>query len=202
MKKIALLAAAFATPAFAHHPMGGATPSSLSEGLLSGFGHPIIGLDHFAFLLIAACLCLAVKAPARYLVAIPFVLATAVGTFIHLQAADIPYNEVIVALTVLVAGVLAIGAKSLSVAVLAVLFAAAGIFHGYAYGEAIVGAENTVLAAYLIGFAAIQYVVITGLSLLLNKFVATEKVQQVLVSRVGGIAAALVGLFFLQANLV
>ena len=42
--------------AMAHHPMGGATPSTMGEGLLSGFGHPIIGIDHFAFLLVAALL--------------------------------------------------------------------------------------------------------------------------------------------------
>src|SRR5262249_57584778 len=38
-------------PAFAHHMMGGRTPSTFMEGLLSGLGHPVIGLDHLAFLL-------------------------------------------------------------------------------------------------------------------------------------------------------
>ena len=30
--------------AHAHHPMGGATPETFTQGLLSGFGHPIIGI--------------------------------------------------------------------------------------------------------------------------------------------------------------
>ncbi|MGZ5897221.1 MAG: HupE/UreJ family protein [Xanthobacteraceae bacterium] len=34
--------------AFAHHVMGGRTPATFGEGILSGFGHPVIGLDHFA----------------------------------------------------------------------------------------------------------------------------------------------------------
>ncbi len=36
----------------AHHPMGGQTPETFSQGLLSGFGHPIIGIDHLAFLIV------------------------------------------------------------------------------------------------------------------------------------------------------
>ena len=35
-------------PAFAHHLMGGRTPATFGEGILSGLDHPIIGLDHFA----------------------------------------------------------------------------------------------------------------------------------------------------------
>ena len=38
-----------ATPALAHHPMGGEVPQTFWHGLLSGFGHPVIGIDHLAF---------------------------------------------------------------------------------------------------------------------------------------------------------
>ena len=37
--------------ASAHHLMGGKTPSTFAQGLLSGIGHPIIGPDYLAFLL-------------------------------------------------------------------------------------------------------------------------------------------------------
>jgi urease accessory protein len=41
------LAPAFSgAPAFAYHLMGGLTPATFGEGILSG--HPVIGLDHFA----------------------------------------------------------------------------------------------------------------------------------------------------------
>ena len=36
--------------ASAHHVMGGRMPSTFTEGLLSGLGHPVIGADHLAFL--------------------------------------------------------------------------------------------------------------------------------------------------------
>ncbi|VEP17320.1 hypothetical protein H1P_590012 [Hyella patelloides LEGE 07179] len=38
-------------PTLAHHPFDGRTPASFVEGFLSGLGHPIVGLDHFAFVI-------------------------------------------------------------------------------------------------------------------------------------------------------
>ena len=45
-----LLVPYFAPAAFAHHLMGGEVPTTAWQGLLSGLGHPIIGIDHFAFI--------------------------------------------------------------------------------------------------------------------------------------------------------
>ena len=36
--------------------MGGATPATFWQGLASGVGHPVIGLDHLVFLLAAGVL--------------------------------------------------------------------------------------------------------------------------------------------------
>jgi urease accessory protein len=41
---------ASASTASAHHLMGGKTPATFADGILSGVGHPIIGPDHLAFL--------------------------------------------------------------------------------------------------------------------------------------------------------
>lgn len=41
---------------FAHHPLGGETPVTFMHGLLSGVGHPVIGLDHLAFIVAAGVL--------------------------------------------------------------------------------------------------------------------------------------------------
>ena len=49
-------------PAFAHHLMGGRTPATFGEGILSGLGHPIIGLDHFAAVVAVGCLAAAHRA--------------------------------------------------------------------------------------------------------------------------------------------
>ncbi|NES66951.1 MAG: urease accessory protein UreJ, partial [Okeania sp. SIO2D1] len=47
----------------------------------------------------------------------------------------------------------------LSLQLLSIFAAIAGIFHGYAYGEAIIGAEMTPLFAYLLGFTVVQLLI-------------------------------------------
>jgi urease accessory protein len=51
-----LILAATGGGAEAHHAMGGTTPQTLAQGLLSGLAHPVIGLDHLAFTLAAGLL--------------------------------------------------------------------------------------------------------------------------------------------------
>jgi urease accessory protein len=148
---------ALATPAFAHHPMGGTTPSSLMEGLLSGLGHPVIGLDHFAFIVGVGIACAMLAR--GFIPLLAFITATLGGSAIHLMGVDLPVAEIAIAASVLLIGAGIAGGALRSAAVASALFAIAGVFHGYAYGEAIIGAEPTALSAYLAGFAAIQFAV-------------------------------------------
>jgi urease accessory protein len=147
-------------PAFAHHPFGGETPQSGIEGFLSGLGHPIIGLDHFIFV-IGAGLLAALK-PKGLVIPVGFVAATLVGTGIHLAGVDLPAPESIISLSVLLLGVVLALRESPHVFGMVALAAIAGVFHGYAYGEAIVGAEMTPLISYLLGFGLIQLLVALG----------------------------------------
>ncbi len=149
-----------ATEANAHHAMDGQTPVTFAQGFISGIAHPVIGLDHFIFLLIAAVLAFTLSGVARYVVPLLFVAATLGGTVFHLADGNIPFAETLVALSVLGAGIIAVTRKSLGAVFLGAVFAVSGVFHGYAYGEAIVGAETGPLLAYLIGFSVIQYLII------------------------------------------
>ncbi len=147
----------FAGSAFAHHPMGGQTPSNFYEGLLSGVGHPIIGVDHLAFVVavgIAAAL-----AGSRFLSPLAFILATIAGTAVHLGAISLPAVEFMIALSLVVLGAVIFFGHKIPTAAIAGLFAVAGLFHGFAYGEAIFGAETTPLFAYLLGFGLTQYAI-------------------------------------------
>ncbi|MEM8807074.1 MAG: HupE/UreJ family protein [Cyanobacteria bacterium P01_G01_bin.38] len=145
---------ALASPAFAHHPFGGQTPSNGLEGFLSGLGHPVIGPDHLAFVIAVGLL----AATQRWglLTPIAFVGAALLGTGMHLLAWNLPTPELLISASVLGFGILLARAKTTSPAIAASLAVLAGIFHGYAYGEAIVGAEMTPLMWYLIGFSVIQ----------------------------------------------
>ena len=48
-------------------------------------------------------------------------------------------------------------------------FAIAGLFHGYAFGEAIAGAERAPLGAYLLGLVVVQSALTVGTALLARK---------------------------------
>jgi urease accessory protein len=154
---------ASAGAASAHHLMGGKTPSTFADGILSGVGHPIIGPDHLAFLV---ALGIAVGVGRLSLVTpFLFLLAMACGVAAHVAAVNIPAAELIVAVSVLTAGVLIALDWNIPSAAWAAIFGIAGFFHGYAYGESIYGAEPTPLAAYLVGLVAVQTVLVVGIAL-------------------------------------
>ncbi|MGD8999106.1 MAG: HupE/UreJ family protein [Granulosicoccaceae bacterium] len=188
------------SPAFAHHAMGGETPQTFSQGLLSGFAHPIIGLDHFAFIVVAMLLACALKGSARFVAPLAFVGAAIGGTVLHLGAANIPMSETLVALTVVIGGVLALTRRYPGAFALSAVFAVSGILHGYAYGESIVGAETTPLLAYLVGFAAIQYALIAGGVLGLEKLAARSEKARSIAARFSSVAALLTGGLFLALS--
>jgi urease accessory protein len=179
-----------ATPALAHHPMGGMTPTTFMEGLLSGFGHPVIGLDHLAALvgvgLVASRFARGLTLPAFW------VVAMAAGVGLHLANLDLPYAEVLVALSVVVIGIAATVRTTLPYATIALLFAVGGAVHGYALGESIVGAESTPLTAYLLGLVAIQTALTTGIAFAARRF-ANASLKPSLQLRLAGLVVAVMG---------
>jgi len=153
-------------PAAAHHPMGGVTPSTFMEGFLSGIGHPVIGIDHLAFILAIGIA--AAYASGGFGIIAAFIAASSVGVLSHVAELSVPLVEPLVATSVIVAGAaLAAGMTSARSGWL-VLAIVAGLLHGYAFGESITGAERTVIGAYLIGLAVIQ-VAIAGAAMLLTR---------------------------------
>lgn len=148
-----------ASPAFAHHAFGGETPTNFFEGFLSGLAHPVIGFDHLAFVVAAGLLAVS---RGTVLIPIAFVVAALVGTGLHIASWNLPIPEVFIAASVLGFGALLVVRNALPAWTLAALAALAGVFHGYAYGEAIVGAQMNPLLAYLLGFTAIQLAISLG----------------------------------------
>lgn len=161
--RFVVVLAAFALltePAFAHHLMGGHMPATFMQGILSGLGHPVIGIDHFAAVVAIGCLAAAHRAGAA--LAVSFVAAMMAGVAVHLHGTTVPAAELLVALSVLILGLILLRAPELPVSAALGLFVLIGLTHGYALGESIYGAERTPLVAYLIGLAAIQSAVALG----------------------------------------
>jgi urease accessory protein len=153
--------------ASAHHVLGGKIPTTFAEGFLSGLGHPVIGPDHLAFLLAIG---VAVGVGGLNLVLpLLFVVASAIGVTLHVNGVNLPGAEIVVAVSVLFAGFLIARGRALPVSLWAILFAAAGLFHGYAFGESIFGAERSPLHAYLLGLIIVQSVLTVGTALFVRR---------------------------------
>ena len=185
---------ASAGSAFAHHPLGGAVPETILHGFLSGLGHPVIGFDHLAFVLaigvLAAC------QPHRLVMPLGFVIGTVIGTFLTLAAVTLPYAELVITLSVLSAGIAVMRGKAVAALPVAVLVSLAGLFHGWAYGAAIVGAETTPLITYLFGFGSVQMAIMLGAGLLMRQFWKATSTAE-LQPRLAGALLAGVGLTYL-----
>ena len=186
------------TMALAHHPMGGATPATFWHGFLSGVGHPMIGLDHFAFVVAAGIA--SALAGARLLLPATFIAATIVGCLLaSVGGLALPLGEYAIAASVIAIGAMVMSGSTIPPMAYAALFAVAGLFHGGAYAEAIIGAEATPLAAYLAGFALIQFAIMAGAAWASEK--AEAGMARLAASpRLAGAVVAGIGLTFFIEN--
>lgn len=185
-------------PALAHHVMGGRMPATFADGLLSGLGHPVIGLDHFAAVIAVACLASAQRAGA--LLVAGFVVAMIAGVAVHVRGATVPAAEIMVALSVISLGAVLLRDRSLSAGAALGLFAAVGLIHGYALGESIYGAESSPLVAYFIGLAAIQTAV--ALAAMFAARAVLQRQTGVLALRLAGAGIAGIGLAILMQHVI
>ena len=160
-----------APAADAHHAMGGKTPATFFEGLLSGLAHPILGPDHLLFLAAAAAIIAVLRFDLK--IAAAFIVATLAGVALCLAGVDIPLGEAAVALTIVALGLAAFAPPRTARHWLA-FFAVAGVLHGHAFGESIVGGGAAVFVGYLIGLAVIETAIVAGAGHLARKFDLSE----------------------------
>ena len=180
-----------AQPVLAHHPTGGVTPQTFLHGLLSGIGHPIIGLDHLAFIVAAGAIAASFKR--GWLMPLAFMASGAVGAWLHWNSVSVPGAELAIALSVVTLGIVLVIGQKLPAALVVVIFAISGFFHGFALFESIIGAEMAPLGAYLIGLATSQFGVAL-LSLLATRQLAARLADKApLLLRAAGAALAVFG---------
>lgn len=184
--------------AFAHHVMGRDLPATFGQGLLSGLGHPVIGLDHLAALIAAGCLAALHRGGA--LLVGSFVLAMAAGAALHMRELTLPGSEALVAVSVIMLGLTLVPGRIIPSGIALALFAAAGFVHGYALAESIIGAERAPLLAYLIGLVAIQTAL--ALAVMAGARLVTAKATDVLPLRLIGAGIAGIGIALAVSQLM
>lgn len=176
---LSFLPTILAAPALAHHPLGGHLPGNAIEGFFSGLAHPVLGPDHFLFVLAIGTL--AATRSRGWLLPVVFVATSFVGSLLHLAEVNLPLLELMISGSLLLSGGLLARSQRAALGLMVGLGAIAGLFHGYAYAEAIFGAEMTPLTAYLAGLATVQLTVALGVRAAARRFVeASEQPGQML----------------------
>jgi urease accessory protein len=199
---VGVLAAGILAPtlALAHHPTGGMTPQSFWNGFLSGIGHPMLGPDHLAFI-VGIGLLVAVSKRWMWL-PVAFVATLLPGVLVHAAGVGIGPSEVIVACSVVLVGLALLAEHRISSAILIGAVMLAGFFHGYAFGETIVGAETSPLVAYLLGLSATILVMTMAISWGARQAMQAVSSSPVLARAAGGLLIVGGAIFTIQSLVV
>jgi urease accessory protein len=124
-----LLVLIFPTLANAHV---GAGPAN---GLLSGFGHPVSGLDHLCAMIAVGIWAAQCGGMAIWLVPVTFVVVMGVGGALGMAAVSIPFVEPGIVASVLVLGLMIAVATRLPIVASVLLVGLFALFHGHAHGN-------------------------------------------------------------------
>jgi urease accessory protein len=139
-----LLLAMMPSEAFAHIVKGEAI------GFVSGFEHPISGLDHIIAMVAVGLWGAQLGAPAIWLLPVTFPMVMAFGGFLGLIGVPLPGSEIAIALSGVCLGAAVLTELRPPLWVAAVLVGIFGLFHGYAHGAELPPGQNALL--YSIGF--------------------------------------------------
>ena len=186
--------------ALAHHFMEDQLPQTFAQGLLSGLAHPVIGVDHLAFIIATGFLLALVKHGVWGVIA--FTSGSLLGAALHLTGFGLAGGEVMVALSVILIGGVIMSGHRIALAWLAGGLILAGIFHGYAYAESIFGAEPMPLSGYLIGFCSVQLGIGVAALLLHRRLIAISANSSRPISSAFGAVVGVIGVAFLASNAI
>jgi urease accessory protein len=167
LRSAAPLLALAPTVAFAHPGHDGAS-------LVSGFMHPLGGLDHIMAMVAVGLLAARLGGRALWLVPASFVAAMAVAGVAAMAGMGLPYVEAGITVSVVVLGAIVAFRVAMPVAFAMGLVAFFAVFHGYAHGVEMPAAISGL--AYGVGFIAAT-TMLHGIGLGLGLAIAGKRVR-------------------------
>lgn len=123
-----------------------------ASGLLTGFLHPISGLDHLLAMIAVGIWGAQLGPPAVWLLPVTFPMVMAFGGTLGLMGVALPGVEIGIAVSAIVLGVLVLAEARPPLAVAALVVGFFAIFHGHAHGTELPQGQSGIL--YSIGFVA------------------------------------------------
>ncbi len=127
------------------HPQQGNT-----GGLVSGFLHPLTGLDHIAAMVAVGLWGAYLGAPAMWLLPVIFPLVMAFGGALGILGVPLPGTEIGIALSGVLLGLAVAFAAKPPLWIASTLVGIFAIFHGHAHGTELPHAANAL--TYAVGF--------------------------------------------------
>lgn len=170
--------------AFAHTGVGETT------GFMHGFSHPIGGADHMLAMVAVGLWAAQIGGRALWFVPCTFVSVMVLGGILGFTGVPVPFVEEGILVSILILGILIVGAFKVPVVYSSLIVGLFAIFHGHAHGAEM--PESISAASYAVGFAlatAILHLAGIGLGMLIQK----ANLQSV--SRFAGGAIALSGIY-------
>lgn len=119
-------------------------------GLLTGFRHPVSGLDHVLAMIAVGLWGAQLGPPAVWILPVTFPMVMALGGTLGLMGLALPGVEVGIAISAMVLGILVLAEARPPLAVAALVVGFFAIFHGHAHGTELPEGESGLL--YSIGF--------------------------------------------------
>lgn len=166
-------------------------------GILSGFLHPLLGLDHLLAMLAVGLLSAQIGGRALWTVPATFVGVMGIGALLGIAGVALPFVEYGITFSVLILGVAILFGNSIPEWAAMIAVAIFALFHGNAHGTELPTITNTVglIVAYVLGFliaTAGLHVVGALIGVIANRSSRGETIM-----RIGGLTIALIGVFLI-----
>ena len=164
-------------------------------GFISGFEHPISGLDHIVAMVSVGLWGAQLGVPAIWLLPVTFPIVMAFGGMLGLMGVPLPGTEVGIALSAVALGAVVATEARPPLWVAALLVGFFAIFHGHSHGTEIPPDQNGVL--YSVGFViATGLLHLTGIAIgLIHRWPSGQ-----MILRLGGAGVAAAGGWFLAGG--
>lgn len=188
-----ILASALLAPAtvLAHNSGG------VAGGFVSGFMHPLTGIDHILAMVAVGIWGAQLGAPAIWALPVAFPLVMSVGGAMGVRGVPLPGVEIGIAASALLLGLMIFSESRPSLLAAALLVGFFAIFHGYAHGKELPHAANPL--AYGVGFVlATGLLHVSGIAMgLVHRWPLGARVL-----RLAGGGISLAGLFLMVHHFV
>ena len=166
-------------------------------GILSGFLHPLLGLDHLLAMLAVGLLSAQIGGRALWTVPATFVGVMGLGALTGIFGLPLPFVEYGITFSVLILGIAILFGNRIPEWAAIVTVAIFALFHGHAHGTELPAITDTIglLIAYVLGFL----IATAGLHVVgaLIGIMASRTTRGPLLMRIGGLAIALVGMLLI-----